>query len=444
MMCPSSHTGSNANRILTFRAAAIAADARTDSDHQERTAYRMDNASLVSRCASYMKSLCETIPERAVGSEGNRRAAAFIEQELAAAGWEPERQEFQAMDWINGGASLTAEGRSFEVSVSPYSVGFEGTGKLLAISSMEELAAAELRGRILLLHNELAKEQLMPKNFVFYNPDKHQRIIALLEQGSPAALVCATSRNAALAGGVYPFPLIEDGDFDIPSVYMTEEEGQKLLAFEGADVSLKSFSTRVPGTGANIMARKGSPTGKRIVITAHLDAKKGTPGAIDNATGVVVLLLLAQLLKDYDGDHCIEIVALNGEDYYAVPGQMLYVARNQGKFEDMLLNINIDGAGYLEGPSAYSTYQLPQNLLQQVRDVFDGSDSIVEGPQWVQGDHSIFVQFGCPAVALSSLWFTENIDTQTITHTEKDTLGIVDNSRVVEIALALNKLSRTI
>ena len=42
-------------------------------------------------------------------------------------------------------------------------------------------------------------------------------------------LICITGSNAVLAGGVYPFALIEDGDFDILSVYMAEEEGAKLL-----------------------------------------------------------------------------------------------------------------------------------------------------------------------------------------------------------------------
>jgi len=32
-------------------------------------------------------------------------------------------------------------------------------------------------GWVLLLRGEIAKEQLMPKNFTFYNPDEHKRII---------------------------------------------------------------------------------------------------------------------------------------------------------------------------------------------------------------------------------------------------------------------------
>jgi aminopeptidase YwaD len=289
----------------------------------------------------------------------------------------------------------------------------------------------------MLLHGEIAREQLMPKNFVFYNPEEHQRIISLLERGEPKAVLCATGRNASLAGGVYPFPLIEDGDFDIPSVYMTEEEGKRLLPYVGRTIALKSSSRRVPGNGCNVVARKGNPSGNRIVITAHIDAKKGTPGAIDNASGVVVLLLLAELLKDYAGDMLLEIVALNGEDYYAVPGQMRYIQDYQDRFDEIILNINIDGAGYKDGLSAFSFYSLPEEMERKIKEVISHFDGITEGTQWVQGDHSIFIQNGCPAVAVSSHWFTDHIDSQQITHTPKDNIDIVDCQKLVEITLAL-------
>ena len=44
-------------------------------------------------------------------------------------------------------------------------------------------------------------------------------------------------------------------------------------------------------------------------MTAHIDAKKGVPGAIDNATGVITLLLLAERLSRYRGPHILEIFA---------------------------------------------------------------------------------------------------------------------------------------
>jgi aminopeptidase YwaD len=273
----------------------------------------------------------------------------------------------------------------------------------------------------------------MPKNFVFYNPEEHQRIIALLEEKNPGAILAATSRNAALAGGVYPFPLIEDGDFQIPSVYLTEEEGQKLLFKAGQVGSIDSDARRIMNPGSNLVARKGKDPARRIAISAHIDAKIDTPGAIDNATGVIVLMLLAEKLQEYHGDVMIELLPFNGEDYYAASGQMIYLEQNQNRFDEFLININIDGAGYHQGPSVFSAFNLPDDINLDLIKVLKSTEGIQEGGPWYQGDHSIFLQQGVPAIAVTSKWFLDHIDTQEITHTPKDHAGIVDCEKLVVI-----------
>ncbi len=402
------------------------------------------NSSDAAKAADYITTLCERIPERCVGSEGNRMATRFFSEELCAAEWETECQEFDAIDWRDGGASLTVAGASFDVHVSPYSPGCDVEGKLVAAASLEDLKRLDARDAIIVLWGEIAVEQLMPKNFVFYNPEQHRAIVSELENSGAKALVCATGRNAALAGGLYPFPLLEDGDFDIPSVYMTDTEGERLRSHIGEMVYLRSDSERIPGTGCNVIGYKGARSAPRIVITAHIDAKKGAPGAIDNATGVTALILAAQRLSSYSGDKRVELIAFNGEDYYSVPGQMRFVQENQKKFDSILLNINIDGAGYKVGKSAFSLYGVPDKIGEQARQAFAAFQGIAEGPQWPQGDHSIFVQFGVPAIALSSEWFISNIDSQQITHTPADNPGIVDPTKVVELAEALAALVKTL
>ncbi len=397
---------------------------------------------MIHTCNEYLNKLCLEIPERPVGSEGNRQATRFFRDIVTSFGWEVDTTLFDAMDWKQNGATLTVENQSFQVFPSPYSIGCDFHGELIAAGTLQELEDLDCSDKILLLFGELTREQLMPKNFVFYNPEHHQQIIALLEQKRPAAILSATSRNAALAGGIYPFPLIEDGDFEIPSVYLTDEEGQKLISMVGRKALLVSRCMRVPGIGYNLIGRLGKNVRKRIVITAHIDAKKGTPGAIDNTTGVIILMLLAELLQDYSSQTMIELVAFNGEDYYAVPGQMIYLDQNQDRFGEILLNINIDGAGYFQGLTSFSLFDLQDDMRNQVLDVIEAFEGITEGPQWVQGDHSIFIQQGVPAIAVSSLWFIENIDQQEITHTAKDHPGIVDCQKVVEIAEAINMLIR--
>jgi len=131
------------------------------------------------------------------------------------------------------------------------------------------------------------------------------------------------------------------------------------------------------------------------------------------------------------------LLPFNGEDYYAASGQMIYLEQNQDKFNEILININIDGAGYLEGPSAFSPFNLPDDIKKCFDDVLDSIEYINEGKPWYQGDHSIFLQQGVPAIAVSSQWFLENIDSQEITHTPKDHPAIVNCDKLVDITEAL-------
>ncbi len=278
----------------------------------------------------------------------------------------------------------------------------------------------------------------MPKNFPFYNPDHHKRIIHLLETKCPQAIIAATSRDVDVAGAVYPFPLIEDGDFDIPSVYMTEEEGYRLAEEQGMEVSLEIRASRIPAEGCNVSARKGADSNRRVVLFAHIDAKDGTPGATDNASGVIVLLLLAALLADYSGDLGIEIVALNGEDYYSNPGEQQYLRINAGKFSEIVLGINLDGVGYYRGRTAYSLYDCSPEMSSLINEVFSAHGDLVAGEPWYQGDHALFLINQRPALAMTSQEFSTLLTE--IAHTPKDSPEIVDPSKLVHAALALRDL----
>ncbi len=396
---------------------------------------------LAVRAAEHLQRLCVDIPTRTVGSQGNRDATAYMSTALQTLGWEVETPAFQSLDWSESGVDLKAGERAFEALASPYTLPVLVSAPLVVASNAEELEAADLAGKVVLLRGHLTKEQLAPKNFPWWNPEEHRRIIAALEKGEPAAILAATGRNPELAGAVYPFPLIEDGDFDIPSAYMTEEEGQKLAVYAGREVNLEIRASRSIAEGFNMIARRGgrragaegAPSDRgRYIVSAHIDAKRGTPGAIDDGTGVVVLLLLGELLADYDGKQMIELVAFNGEDYYAAPGERLYLQQNED-LSAIALVINIDGAGYYQGDTHFSLYECPEDLAARVREVL-GGHGLVEGPQWYQGDHSVFVMAGRPAVAITS--DISEVSAQ-VTHTPKDAPDIVDSGKVAQIALSL-------
>jgi aminopeptidase YwaD len=397
----------------------------------------MNSDYLVGKAEGYLHRLCRD--NRRVGSTGNHDATTFFAQTVASFGFAPECPQFDCIDWTEDGAQLSADGQSFVVQPSPYSLGGQFFGPLVVVSSIEELEeTSAITNKILLLRGEIAAEQLMPKNFPFYNPERHQQIINLLETNQPLAIVTATGRNPEIAGGIYPFPLIEDGDFDIASVFMTEDEGAWLAGFAGRPVSLIINAQRIPSTGYNVIARKGANPNRRAVVCAHIDAKIDTPGAIDNAAGVVVLLLLAELLADYSGQLGVEIVAINGEDYYAASGEIQYVARNAGKFDQIAVAINIDAAGYRQGHTAYSLYGCPEYIAQASQATFSSQPGMVEGEPWYQSDHSVFIQNGTPAIAITSERFME-LSTY-VTHTPKDSPEIVDCQKLAAVALTLRDL----
>ncbi len=392
----------------------------------------------MSKAETYLQKLCLEIPSRRVGSAGNRAATDFFAGVVKSFGFETQSPAFDCQDWQSESVSLTVGDALFEAFASPYSLGCRVSAPLVVVATVEALAAAQVSNAIVLLRGDIAREQLMPKNFAFYNPDEHKRIVQLLEAKKPRAIVAATSRNAELVGALYPFPLIEDGDFDIPSVYMTDQEGDKLAEYAGQLVALESRASRIPAQGCNVIARKGGLSQRRIALLAHIDARIGTPGALDNASGVVVLLLLAELLSDYTGQLGIEMVAMNGEDYYANPGELQYLAINAGKFGEIVLGINLDDVGYYQGRVAYSLYGCPANMAAAIRQVFSGYGSLVEGEAWYQGDHGLFLMNQRPALAITSERLAELM--AEITHSPRDRPEIVDPARLVNVALALRDL----
>ncbi len=398
----------------------------------------MSSSNLTLKASTYLNHLCLEISNRRLGSPGNRVATEFFTDIMASYGFEITSQDFECLDWEEQGARLEVGGKPFQAFPSPYALGCRLQAPLEVISTPDELQAVDLTGKIVLLQGELTNEQLMPKKFPFYNPEHHQHIIRLLESKAPLAIIAATDKDPALAGGISPFPLIEDGDFDIPSVYMTDAEGMKLGQHTGEQVTIESRARRIRSSGCNVIASKGGKRQRRVVLTAHIDAKLTSPGALDNATGVVILLLIAELLQDYDGKTGIELVTLNGEDHYSALGEIKYLEYNQGKLNQIVLNINLDGVGFHQGGTAFSFYDCTDEIISLVRKTFSSHKEMLPGDIWYSGDHMIFVQNGVPALALTSEHGMTGL--AEVSHTPRDRPELVDPSKLVNVALALKQL----
>ncbi len=399
--------------------------------NEQHTSVTPSVAELASRADDYLRRLTE-YPDRHVGGPGNQAATELFATVVAGFGFDVNRTSFDCIEWEYGEAVLEARGERFEAHVGPYSLPCDIRETLVAASRVEDLESEAVTGRVVLIHGDLASGQIMPKNFTFYNPEGHKRIVRALEQYRPAAVVAATGRDPQMVGSQYPFPLFEDGDLDVCNAYMSDVDGERLLEHVGEEVALRLDSTRVPTTAEHVVATRAGDSPGRILLTAHIDSRKDSPGALDNATGVATLMLAAELLASHGRGPRIEIVPFNGEDNYANPGEMMWLAENEGLLGDIVLGINIDDSGQVGTIDHVSFYGCPPELDRVVSEAMDGHEAIAPGPQWFMGDHAILGMYGCPAIAIASSdieGFMANY-----AHTERDAIELADPALVAQAA----------
>lgn len=402
----------------------------------------MDLQTLTKYAEEFIQRLCIQIPTRHLGSEGNRLAASFFDDWMLAQGMTLEQQHFECQDWEGEGASLTVAGETFTIFPSPHSLGCQVTAPLIVATTLDELNTADARGQVLLLRGPIASTQLMPTNFPFYYPDEHRTIFEALEAAQPAAILTATAPCPQIAGAQYPLQMIEDGNFDLPSVYLTEEEGERLASYTGQTAVLVSHARRIPSHGWNSIARLNPAATQRIVLCAHIDTKPNTPGALDNAAGITTLMLLGWLLAQESLRLSVEIVSLNGEDHYAAKGETVYLEAVRDRLEEIALVVNLDGLGFIESDTAYSLYGCPEDLAALIKEIMRAHPGLLEDDAWYQGDHTMFIQQGLPALALTSADLGNLLNQ--ITHTPADSPEKVDPRCLANVALALRNLLKAL
>ncbi len=81
----------------------------------------------------------------------------------------------------------------------------------------------------------------------------------------------------------------------------------------GAVVTFQTYTVNGDGY-RNVLARFGPEQGPRIVLGAHYDAVRVTPGADDNASGVAVLLEVARLFGKSTPAVAVELAAYANEE----------------------------------------------------------------------------------------------------------------------------------
>lgn len=372
----------------------------------------------------HLNMLAEEIGIRPCGSRQNAKAVEYAAGILRRAGFAVELQPFDCMLWTQGTATMTLDEQPLPAQPAPYAKSCDVEGEPVFVDTVDALRKADLRGKITVLHGALASQPLAAKNFAFWNPDGHKEIVSLLENGKPLAIIAVSPDER------YTSP-IEDGDFGVPCAVVCQSAFAALK--QARHVRLALSCARTPARSHTVIATLGDQP-RRVCLAAHLDSKYTTPGAIDDAGGVAVLLTLAQTLGGKELPFTLEITLFNSEETYANEGEMRYIERyltNPGQY---LWMGYVDGVGMREGRTAYSLYECPKRLSDAVRRLAP-EYGVTDMEPWPMGDHTIYVMHGVPAVSLTS----ENIFNMP-QHDASDVAGNVDIKKLEESVGFLAKL----
>ncbi len=213
-----------------------------------------------------------------------------------------------------------------------------------------------------------------------------------------------------------------------------------------------------PTTASNVIGvirgRDPALAGQSVVISAHYDhlgygwpdAHAGDqgrlhPGADDNASGVAVLLELAQVLANSHPDRSIVFAAFSGEEEGRV-GSRDFLRRGADAsapypLSGMLADVNLDTVGRLEGGSIAV---FGANSAREWPFIFSGITATTGIPTKVvttvvdASDETSFVEAGIPAVQLFA-------STAQDYHRPGDTADKIDISGLVRVAAVVKEAS---
>ncbi|HOG47108.1 MAG TPA: M28 family metallopeptidase [Anaerolineae bacterium] len=387
---------------------------------------------------AHLTRLVELGP-RPVGSPAHGATAGYIADVLGGLGYEVERQAWPFPSWQEEETQLTLGGEALAAAANGFSPSCDVAAPFVALGTLAELAAAELAGRIAVLYGELTREPLAPKANRVYNPPAHQALIRELEAKAPLAAITVNPSAGSLAR------IITDWELAIPSVTVPAEVGRRLLGQAGAEIHLRIASRRGPGEACNVVARRPGTRRERLVLAAHYDTAIDAPGAVDNASGVAVLLAIAERLARGNLRLGVELVAF-GDEESGGHGDELYLQhygleaipvfsglptpRDGERLGYTLAAINVDGVGQAVGVNTVTSLACSEAFGALVASVAAAHPGVSVVAPWPASNHYTFFSHGVPAVALGS------VGVANIMHTPADTADWVSGHKLDE-ALAL-------
>lgn len=379
------------------------------------------------RAQQYMHYLCDELGARPSASPNHHAASEYIEKHFQSCGFKVESQEWDSPDWQELETILQVNGEILPAAANAFSPCCDVTAPLEVVRTMAELEKAEITGRIVILCGALALHPLSPKKW-FLASEQELHMIDLLENKAPAAVVTVQSRPGNFVR------LIEDDDFNIPSVTVPPEVGRVLVENMDLAAHLAINTQSKPGKARNLVARLGNKDQPRMVICAHYDTKIDTPGATDNASGITVLLCLADYFKNHPPSCALEFVAFGSEEYLPIGDDIYLASGGETLLPNLKAAINIDGIGSKLGVNSIAMFSESAAFHTRMEEICLEFPALIWTGPWPESNHSTFAWRGVPSIAFTARGGPN------FYHLHQDTLDWVDMNLIAEVVAIILRI----
>jgi len=350
------------------------------------------------------------IGPRLAGSPAEALAADYIENEFRSYGLDVWMENFIVEN------SYVVEENSLSVVQPP---------KTLTCVPVVYSPSGTVLGPLLHLTGSVENENLLRERVVLVARDKLKRELADL----PPLAILTYVENMPPMSEIWPNPP------RAPMVWISGSDAQQLIELlenGQVEVELRLTARTESRTSRNVVACLPGESDEIIVVNAHHDSML-TPGAVDDASGVAVVLETARALSTENLQRTVLFTTFSGEEL-GLLGSQDFVRRREN--EPIVASITFDciGAGPdnglrigLEG----STTEWLDAYIQEVAENL-GFYAKLESPEVIGGttDHESFVRAGFWATWV--YWFDP--EREGLIHTLGDNLDAIDRVRLEQVA----------
>ncbi len=242
----------------------------------------------------------------------------------------------------------------------------------------------------------------------------------IIEAMQRISLVNITQNAQALTGQVeMEYGRIVSRHIEHPDHQITVEFLVGRLGSEGLEVSRKNFDCGLSLNCSNLIVEiPGSVHPENIwIVDAHFDSTNGVdsselaPGAVDNASGVVIVMQTLFALSQYTFSDTIRFILFDAEEVGLI-GSGYHAEQASGRSENIILMFNLDVPGWrFPGVNAaFANSDYPSwrflNELNRIPDRYEcGTEMIgVPAPVIDSANMASFWDFDYPTFMVGSLY----------------------------------------